>query len=166
MGRRPFMPASTLTPQSAAPTRARPQKAQGKKAAAGFTRPLGVQSFQTPLFLANVSRPKREGVGDPQFNLLSAGAGKGPRAAQDEFYKPKGWERAVPSLGRATFGPKDRVVHAPFPKGMNWGGKVALTRRLLRHRQQVHLQAKLLGAGPLGGQAPQVDGQAARRRCR
>ena len=68
------MPASRLNPHSAAPTRIGPQRAKHKKPTLGFTRPKDAQSFLAPLF-SNVTRLKREGVGDLQFNLLSVGAG-------------------------------------------------------------------------------------------
>ena len=74
MGGAPFMPASRLNPRSAAPTSIGTQRAKDKKPTLGFTRPKDAQSFLAPLFL-NVTRRKREGVGDLQFNLLSVGAG-------------------------------------------------------------------------------------------
>jgi hypothetical protein len=76
-----FMPASTLTKRSGAlTTKSLRQALRRLRTRKAFKRPL----------LANVSRQKHEGVDDLQFNLLSVGAGKGPRAAQDEFYKRKG----------------------------------------------------------------------------
>ena len=135
MGGTRFMPASTLTKRSGVLQGVTAYRALTTKRLRQDLRRFVARKPLSYLFFKNVSRPKREGLADLQFKLLSVGSQGDPNRM---IYTNEGGgnERYHLYVGQLAY-PRASPYTRRSQNGVT-GGEAALTRRALRHRQQVH----------------------------